>query len=160
MKPFPVKAAMFLLLSGIFCFLMGSWLFLAGILVPLPHLSVVMLLYGGCLLAFQGAIHWGLMVEKPDIILPQGPAPTEQRRIFLGIAFFLWAWVALCVGLLCTTQSGYVMEAIGFAGGFSLERVAARRGELPKGFLPIKAIFSVLVVLGFIAALISPQGHF
>lgn len=160
MKPFPVKAAMFLLLGGIFCFLMGCWLFLAGILVPLPHLSVIMLLYGGCLLAFQGAIHWGLTVEKPEIIPPQGTASTERRRIFLGVAFFVWAWAALCVGVLGSVQSGYAMEALGFAAGFSLERVAARRGELPQGLLLIKAIFSVLTILGFIAAFISPQGHF
>lgn len=160
MKPFPVVAAMFLLLGGIFCFLMGGWLFLAGVLVPLPHLSVVMLLYGGCLLAFQGAVHWGLTVEKPEIIPPQGTGAVERRRIFLGLAFFLWGWVALCVGLLCTMQSGYAMIIIGFIGGFSLERVAARRGELPQGFLLIKGALTTLVVLGFLAALMSPQGHF
>ncbi|MXV44242.1 DUF3429 family protein [Saccharibacter sp. 17.LH.SD] len=161
MKPFPVTAAMFLLLGGLFGLSMGGWLFLAGVLTSLPHLSLILLAYGGCFLAFQGAIHWGLTAENPDIIPPQGMGPIERKRILLGSIFFLWGWVSLCVGLLYTPQSGYCMEIVGFVGGYALERVAARRGQLlSQGLLLIKAVFSFLMVLGLIFALISPQGRF
>ncbi|OOL19572.1 hypothetical protein AL01_00865 [Bombella intestini] len=160
MRQFPVTAAMLIVLGGVFPFLVGGWLFLAGVLTSLPHLSLILLTYGGCLLSFYGAVQWGLLASKPTIILPKGEGQRDGRALLLGAFAFLWGWLALCVGLLGNLRIGFGLEVIGFAGIFALERIANRCGDLPPGYFMMRAVSTGLCVIGFLLALLSPQGQF
>ncbi|QHI95462.1 hypothetical protein GT348_03540 [Aristophania vespae] len=84
MKPFPFFGALIFLLLGIVIFFMGGWMFLAGVLMPLPHLSIILLTLCGCLIAFQGAYHWGMIGQIPLIILPQREGRADYIRMLLG----------------------------------------------------------------------------
>ena len=160
MRQFPVTAAMLVALGGVFPFLVGIWLFLAGVLTSLPHLSLILLAYGGCLLAFYGAVQWGLLASKPTIILPKGEGLRDRRALLLGAFAFLWGWLSLCVGLLGNLRTGFGLEALGFIGVFALERIANRCGDLPPGYFVVRAVSTGLCVAGFLLALLSPQGRF
>ncbi|MCT6814553.1 DUF3429 domain-containing protein [Bombella apis] len=160
MRQFPVTAAMLVALGGVFPFLVGGWLFLAGVLTSLPHLSQILLAYGGCLLPFYGAVQWGLLASKPTINPPKGESLRDRRALLSGTFAFLWGWLALCVGLLGNLRTGFGLEAIGFAGIFALERIANRHGDLPQGYIMVRAISTGLCVIGFLFALLSPQGQF
>lgn len=160
MRQFPVTAAMLIALGGVFPFFVGGWLFLAGVLTSLPHLSLILLSYGGCLLSFYGAVQWGLLASKPTIILPKGEGQRNGRAVLLGAFAFLWGWLSLCVGLLGNLRLGFGLEVIGFAGIFALERIANRYGDLPPGYFMVRAVSTGLCVIGFLLALLSPQGQF
>ncbi|UMM64761.1 hypothetical protein DM15PD_17810 [Aristophania vespae] len=135
-------------------------MFLAGVLMPLPHLSIILLTLCGCLIAFQGAYHWGMIGQIPLIILPQREGRADYIRMLLGGGALLWAWFSLCLGLLATVQTGYCLELLGFWGIIASERSLKRNASLPPSYYLIKVIFVFLTSLGLIFALISPQGRF
>lgn len=160
MRKFPVTAAMLIVLGGVLPLLAGGWIFLAGVLIALPHLSLVLLAYGGCLLSFYGAVHWGFLACKPTLILPTGEKTADQRLIILGVMCFLWSWLALCIGVLVSLRAGYAMEGVGFAGLFLAERIVNRYEQIPPGYLVVKAVGTALCLFGFFLAFLSPQGQF
>lgn len=158
MKPFPPLIAALTLCAAFSVLTLGAVLFVASAVRPFPRLSLVLLAFAGCLGAFQGAVHWGFTVEKPDIVLPGRKSDYERRRALLGTGAFLWSWLALCVGLLCSVKAGYLLEAAGFTGQFALERVAARWGKMPPAYLAIKLGFTAMVLLGLLLAILSLHG--
>ncbi|MCX5614033.1 DUF3429 domain-containing protein [Bombella saccharophila] len=160
MRQFPVTAAMLIVLGGVLPLLMGGWLFLAGIVMPLPHLTLVLLAYGGCLLPFYGAMNWGFLACKPTIILPKGESLRDKRAILLGGFAFLWGWLAMGVGASGSLKIGFALEIGGFLSLILLERLANRHGDFPPGYFLVRVISSILCVIGFTLALLSPQGQF
>ncbi|GBD55852.1 DUF3429 domain-containing protein [Gluconobacter wancherniae] len=153
--------AVLLGLAGLLPFVtLGGWIFLAGLFTPLPHLTLILLAYGACILSFLGAVHWGLAMERPDIITISGPSTRDRQRLLLGVCPSLWAWLCLCIGVLANMRAGYFLEIIGFAATFMIERAAWRQGALPPGYLPLRAVLTAVVIISLLMASLAPQNHY
>ncbi|MDF7674582.1 DUF3429 domain-containing protein [Acetobacteraceae bacterium ESL0709] len=139
-------------------FLMGGGLFLAGIVTSLPHLATILLMLGGCLLACEGAFHWGTIGQLPVIILPRGQDKTDQLRFWTGVGAFLWAWLSLCLGVFMSVLTGYGCELLGFWAIFLIERYWQNRGVIPVSFYLVKMGFTFLASAGLLFALIASHG--
>ncbi|MBF0889266.1 DUF3429 domain-containing protein [Gluconobacter sp. LMG 1744] len=154
--PFPIFV---LGIAGLIPFMtLGGWIFLAGLFTPLPHLKIILLAYGACILSFLGAVHWGLAMERPDIITVGGTSQQDRQRLVLGVCPALWAWLALCIGVLGHVRAGFGLEIIGFVGTFLVEREAWRKGALPPGYLPLRAGLTAIAVLSLFLAALAPSG--
>lgn len=127
-----------------------------GSLGPITHIGVAMLAYGGCILSFLGAVHWGLALEQPAIMPAQGMGALNRRRLFLGVVPSLWAWVAIYTGVVWAPRGGIQMEIVGFILVLLAERAAYRKGALPAGYFPLRVILTAIVVLCLAACLSAP----
>jgi len=127
-----------------------------GSLGPITHIGVAMLAYGGCILSFLGAVHWGLALEQPAIMLAQGVGAINRRRLFLGVMPSLWSWIAIYAGVVWAPRGGILMEMIGFVLVLLAERAAYRQGALPAGYFPFRALLTAVVVLSLAACLSAP----
>ncbi|MGG5808197.1 DUF3429 domain-containing protein [Falsiroseomonas sp. CW058] len=100
----------------------GAWLGARG---AAPALAA----YGATILAFLGAVHWGLAMRAP---------PAERRadlpRLGLGVVPALVAWVAL---LLPTAQALALLAAAILATAL-VETVGARSGLVPRDYLRLR----------------------
>ncbi|QDH17821.1 DUF3429 domain-containing protein [Swingsia samuiensis] len=148
-------------LGGLIPFItLGGWIFLAGFFSPLPHLTVILLAYSACILSFIGAVHWGFAMERPDIITIRGTEKKDQQRLLLGVCPALWAWLALCVGLLLDLRVGYFLEIIGFLFTLFVERAAWKKGNLPPGYMPLRAFLTAGATISLLMAAMSPLQHY
>ncbi|GAB6854535.1 DUF3429 domain-containing protein [Asaia astilbis] len=127
-----------------------------GSIGPITHIGVAMLVYGGCILSFLGAVHWGLALEQPAIVPAQGMGALNRRRLVLGVIPALWSWIAVYAGVVWAPRGGILMEMIGFALVLLVERAAYRKGALPAGYFPFRALLTVIVVLSLAACLSAP----
>jgi hypothetical protein len=89
--------------------------------------------YGATILAFLGAVHWGLALRAP---------PEEQgaavARLGLGVLPALVAWVALLLPL----QAGLLLLASGILATAAVETLGARRGLVGLGYLRLRWLLS------------------
>jgi hypothetical protein len=103
--------------------------------------------YGATILAFLGAVHWGLALRAPPY-----ERGADWGRLGLGVAPALLAWVALLLPL----RPALVILALGIAAVAAAETAAARAGLVPKGYLKLRwglsAGASVCLLLGALAA--------
>jgi hypothetical protein len=94
--------------------------------------------YGATILAFLGAVHWGLALR----------APAEERRaelarLGLGVVPALIAWVAL----LLPTTAGLLLLAGGLLATATVETVGARSGLVPVDYLRLRWALSSLAAV-------------
>ncbi len=117
----------------------ARWLGPAG-LIPFAALALAALLgwtqagfalaaYGATILAFLGAVHWGLALRAP----PEERA-AELPRLALGVLPALIAWVALLLPL----PAGLALLAAAILATAAVETLAARRGLVPAGYLRLR----------------------
>lgn len=95
--------------------------------------------YGATILAFLGAVHWGLALAAPE---PAAADDTAQRvawgRLGLGVMPALLAWVALLLPL----PAGLVLLALGILTTALAETMAARAGLVPRAYLGLRWLLS------------------
>lgn len=127
-----------------------------GSLGPVPKLGLALLTYGGAILSFLGAVHWGLAFEQPSIVVPGGTGRLDRQRLLLGVLPALWAWGAMYVGVAHSLHLGIALEIVGFLSTWACERYAARLGALPAGYLTLRTLLTTVVVLCLAAALLAP----
>jgi hypothetical protein len=84
------RAAWALGLGGLIPFLAFALLSAAGPEGWRGFAFSALVAYGAAILAFLGAVHWGLALNAPESERAAGPA-----RLALGVLPALWAWVAL-----------------------------------------------------------------
>ncbi len=84
------RAAWALGLGGLVPFLACALLSAAGPDGWRPFAFSALVAYGATILAFLGAVHWGLALNAPEAERAAGPA-----RLALGVLPALWAWVSL-----------------------------------------------------------------
>ena len=87
--------------------------------------------YGATILAFLGAVHWGLALAAP------GDAAAE--RLAWGVVPSLWAWVALLLPL----PVALPVLGAGILATAGLESVAARRGLVSGAWLRLRWVLSL-----------------
>jgi len=116
------------------------WLGLAGLLpflglagaslAGLPGGGWALAAYGATILAFLGAVHWGLALAAP------APGPG---RFLLGVLPQLVGWVALLLPL----RPGLALLAAAMLVTAAAESLAARAGLVPVGYLRLRWVLSV-----------------
>jgi hypothetical protein len=120
-------------------FSLGTWISLP--LVENPHF--ILMTYAAVILAFMGAIHWGVAMSRPSDI--------EQVQLGLSVIPALVGWLALLTSLLY----GYVLLVCCFSALYLADRSASKAGLLPHWYLPMRAVLTFIVVICLAAAAAS-----
>ncbi|GAN53342.1 hypothetical protein Tasa_009_137 [Tanticharoenia sakaeratensis NBRC 103193] len=155
MKRLPLLAYV-LGLGGLVPFvLIALAMLLFGSFKPVPHLGAAMLAYGGAILSFLGAVHWGLALEQKAIVVP-GAARIDSLRLLLGVCPSLVAWIAVYIGTTHDFRVGVLIEIMGFIATYAVERTAGKSGALPAGYLRLRMVLTTIVCLSLAASLLAP----
>jgi hypothetical protein len=102
-----------------------------------------LLAYGAVILSFLGAVHWGLLLRRPD--------PPVASRLVAGVLPALAAWIAL----LLPERIGLAALVVSFGGFWLYEHRVLTDGWLPAAYLRLRRNLSLavcsLLALGLIA---------
>lgn len=113
------------------------------------ELRFPLLAYGATILAFLGAVHWGLALQAgPD------EKPAERGRLVLGVAPSLVAFVALLLPL----PAGLALVAGAILLTAAMETVAHRAGLVPPGYLRLRWVLSLGAALCLGLGMVSAPG--
>jgi hypothetical protein len=104
-----------------------------------------LLAYGAVILAFLGAVHWGLALAAP------GDAVAARTRLGLGVLPSLIGWAAL----ISPNWIGFGVLVAGFAATWVAEETAARAGRLGSAYLWLRRGLTLAVVAMLSAVWIS-----
>lgn len=130
--PFP---ALWLGLGGLIPFAACTAVALGG--GPFSGLAEdALLAYGAVILAFLGAVHWGLALAAP------GDAAAARTRLTLGVLPSLIGWVAL----VAPNWIGFGVLVAGFAATWAAEETGARAGRLGSAYLWLRRGLTLAVV--------------
>lgn len=116
---------------------LGAWL-------GWPGAATALVAYGATILAFLGAVHWGLALRAAP-----AERPAEAARLWLGVLPALLGWVALLLPL----TAGLGLLAVAIPGTAAVETMAARRGLLPEGYLRLRWALSAGAAICLVAGL-------
>jgi hypothetical protein len=94
--------------------------------------------YGATILAFLGAVHWGLALRAPA-----AEQAAAWPRLGLGVMPALLGWAAL----LLPPAAGLALLAFGLLATAAVETRAARRGLVPWPYLRLRWLLSVVAAL-------------
>ena len=102
--------------------------------------------YGATILAFLGAVHWGLGLRAPP-----SERDADLARFGLGVVPALVAWIALMLPV----ASGLVLLAAAILATATAEQVGSRKGLVPNDYLWLRWLLSAgaaaCLVLGAMA---------
>ncbi|PYD74248.1 DUF3429 domain-containing protein [Novacetimonas hansenii] len=116
-----------------------------------PRMLEVTVGYGAVMLSFMGAVHWGLALETPAIITPgQEAGKTNTYRLLLGSVPAGIGWLALCAAMF-HELAALLMLMAGFGGMLVVERVAWRKGAMPRGYMTLQWIIVTVVEVCLLA---------
>ncbi|GBQ31786.1 DUF3429 domain-containing protein [Gluconacetobacter sacchari] len=123
-----------------------------------PGTTMGLVEYAALLLAFSGAVHWGLALDRPTLITGKRlDTRRDDRRLMIGGLPLPVGWVACHATFLGHVTLGLAALMAGFFGLFLAERAAWRRGELPSGYLALRlwvtAIFMACLGLAMLIRL-------
>lgn len=120
--------------------------FSIGCWIPLPFVTNaagILVAYGAVILAFMGAVHWGIAMAGTD--------PNRGRYFIASVIPALIAWPALLVG----AQLAMVILLIGFVGLYFYDRSVQREQVFPGWYIPLRTKLTAIVSLCLAAALLS-----
>ncbi|GAA4494198.1 DUF3429 domain-containing protein [Gluconacetobacter tumulicola] len=104
-----------------------------------PGMTMGLVEYAALLLAFSGAVHWGLALDRPTLIMgARHDARGDRLRLVRGALPLPVGWLACHATFLGHVAIGLAVLLAGFFGLFLAERAAWRRGELPSGYLALR----------------------
>jgi len=115
-------------LAGLLPFLAG----VAALWLGLGWAGFALAAYGAVILAFLGAVHWGLALAQPGV--------ASRARLVGGVLPSLVAWVALLAPL----PVGLTMLALGLVVFAVVETIAMRRGLLPGQYLRLRWVLTIV----------------
>ncbi|MBY4641202.1 DUF3429 domain-containing protein [Gluconacetobacter entanii] len=116
-----------------------------------PRMLEVTVGYGAVMLSFMGAVHWGLALETPAIITPgQETGKISTYRLLLGGVPAGIGWLSLCAAMFHELAAVLMLMA-GFAGVVVVERMAWRRGAMPRGYMTLQWIVMTVVEVCLLA---------
>ncbi len=102
--------------------------------------------YGATILAFIGAVHWGLALRAPA-----AERSADWARLGLGVLPALLAWLAL----LLPASFGLGLLALGILGTAAVESLGARAGLVPADYLRLRWLLSSGAAICLVAGLSS-----
>lgn len=122
----------------------------AGIWAGWPSAGPALAAYGATILAFLGAVHWGLALVAP------APAPGREQaiewgRLGLGVVPALLGWVALLLPL----AAGLGLLASAILATALVETIAARAGLVPRAYLGLRWLLSIGAAVALLAGLLG-----
>ncbi|WP_270934276.1 DUF3429 domain-containing protein [Falsiroseomonas oryzae] len=98
-----------------------------------PGAAAAQVAYGATILAFLGAVHWGLALRAPA-----SERRAEWPRLGLGVVPALIAWVAL----LLPVSFGLGLLALAIPAVAAVETSATRAGLMPSSYLRLRYLLS------------------
>ncbi|WP_237216726.1 DUF3429 domain-containing protein [Falsiroseomonas oryziterrae] len=104
-----------------------------GVWLGWPGAAFGLTAYGATILAFLGAVHWGLALAAPA-----AERSADWPRLGLGVVPALVAWIAL----LLPPSLGLGILALGILATAGVETLAARRELVPGGYLRLRWLLS------------------
>ena len=104
-----------------------------GVWAGLPGAGPALAAYGATILAFLGAVHWGLALAAPA-----AERGADWGRLGLGVVPSLIAWVALLLPL----PAGLGVLAVAILGTAAVESWAAGAGLVPRAYLGLRWMLS------------------
>lgn len=122
-----------------------------------PRLLTAAVGYGAVMLSFMGAVHWGLALERPDIIPAGGTGQQTNLRLMLGGVPALIGWIGLCAATV-HELAGLLILIAGFGATAVAERMAWRRGAMPRGYMTVQWFVICLSEICFLAILAASLG--
>jgi hypothetical protein len=132
----------------------------AAVLPNPSHRYVLLLIgYGAVILSFLGGVHEGFAILAPGP-LPGAKYPAgdwqaaAHRRILGASACALAAWLALAAALTLSPAAALALLIAGFIALPVLEQRAAAHGWMPRGYLWLRWVLSVIVTLTLAAVLV------
>ncbi|GAA4476565.1 DUF3429 domain-containing protein [Gluconacetobacter asukensis] len=137
MKRLPLPTVLMGIVSPVpaIIFAVGSLFSTAAV----PGMTMGLVEYAALLLAFSGAVHWGLALDRPTLIMGARHDPRGDRlRLVRGALPLPVGWLACHATFLGHVTIGLAVLLAGFFGLFLAERAAWRRGELPSGYLALR----------------------
>lgn len=111
-----------------------------------PGAGTALAAYGATILAFLGAVHWGLALAAPA-----AERGADWGRLGLGVVPALVAWVALLLPL----PAGLGLLAAGLLGTAAAETAAARAGLVPRAYLGLRWALSGGAAAALLAGLLG-----
>ncbi len=99
--------------------------------------------YGAVILAFLGGVHWGFGLDAADTQTSR----VERARFGLGVVPSLIGWAGLLVTYVGLPKTGLLVIAAGFVATTIAEARAARTGLVPPGYMLLRWVLSVVVVV-------------
>lgn len=103
--------------------------------------------YGAVILAFLGAVHWGLALAATD----EAETRHAQARLTLGVVPALVGWGAL----LLPPWAGLTVLIGGFLAVWAAEESGAREGLVPSRYLWLRRLLTLAVVVVLSATLMG-----
>ena len=103
--------------------------------------------YGAVILSFLGAVHWGIALEDDTGL-------ARVSRYGLGVVPALVGWVALLGAAETMADVALAVLALGFGATIAVEQRGATRGLVPLGYLGLRWVLSVVVVVVLVAVLV------
>ncbi|GBR49950.1 hypothetical protein AA106555_0037 [Neokomagataea thailandica NBRC 106555] len=137
-----------------FVFLGGS-IFIGHLFAPQPRLMLALLAYGACILSFLGAVHWGLAMERPDIINDRTTSDLDRWRLIFGVCPAVLAWLALYIGMVANPRTGLSLEILGFVAVYIFEKSGWKKGAIPQGYIRLRLALTIGVVISLLLAILG-----
>jgi hypothetical protein len=114
--------------------------------------------WGAVVLAFLGAVHWGLALGG---LPPAGassaaapPSASLQRwRFGLGVAPLLVGWAALILTKVVSPLLGIALLIAGLIATLGVEHQAGRHSLLPRGYLTLRWGFTIIAAAMLVTVL-------
>jgi hypothetical protein len=97
--------------------------------------------YGAIVLGFLGGVHWGFTLSD------KGDDEAVRSRLLLGVAPALVGWAAVILSIVTEPVFSLILLTAGFIGAVVVETRAHRRGLMPDGYLMLRWVISVVVIL-------------
>jgi amino acid transporter len=97
--------------------------------------------YGAIILGFLGGVHWGFTLSD------KGDDDAVRSRLLLGVAPALVGWAAVILSIVTEPVFSLILLTAGFIGAVVVETRAHRRGLMPDGYLMLRWVISVVVIL-------------
>ncbi len=111
-----------------------------------PGAVPALIAYGATILAFLGAVHWGLALGAPE-----AERGADLARLGLGVVPALLGWVAL----LLPPSLALGLLALAILGTAAVESLGARAGLVPAIYLRLRWMLSIGAAASLIVGLSS-----
>ncbi|MDE2335463.1 MAG: DUF3429 domain-containing protein [Rhodospirillales bacterium] len=104
------------------------------------HLTTWLVAYGAVVLSFLGAVHWGFVLgaEQP---------PRAWLRMGFGVLPALAGWAALWLDIAAVPAGAIALLIAAYLAVAVVERSFYIRGWLPRGYLWLRYMLTLAVVL-------------
>jgi hypothetical protein len=160
MTPRLPPLALLLGLGGLIPFLAcGLGSVTAGGAVPADRALLALIEYAAIILSFLGAVHWGLALATQDHAATAQAGSlrpgSDGVRLALGVLPALLGWAALLVSVAAAPAIALALLIAGFLATTAVEARGARDGLVPAGYMRMRWLLTLVVVLVLAMVLLS-----